>query len=285
MSQGEVEAGGLAPEATAPGAEKRGHAAWASQEVLTRGLLGIALVTTAYLLANILMYRYGRDQGIYATVADTVLRGGMPYRDAWDFKPPGIYVIYAATRTLFGSGQWAIRVVEVLGLASVVAAFVVLARRFFSDGRIGILAGALAVLVHAELEFWHTAQPESFGGMLTAWALVLATFEPTANDAVARRKEFACWTIAGALYGFCFLLKPPLGGGIVVSAAFAAHRLRTKLRGRPWSVRLRAVSAPFFCMAAGGAFVVAACASGSSRAAPFASFTRPCSSSRPTTRS
>ena len=138
----------------------------------------VALGTIAYLFVQILMFRYGRDQGIYATVADTMLRGGMPYRDAWDFKPPGIYVVYAMTRAVFGSGQWGIRLVEIAGLASVVGAFVILSRRFFSDWRIGILGGALAVLVHAELEFWHTAQPESFGGILTAWALVLATFEP-----------------------------------------------------------------------------------------------------------
>src|SRR5579859_5039445 len=263
MSQGHARADEMTSAESKPAAVvvgERKPAAWASGEVLTRGLLGIALALTAYLFVNILMYRYGRDQGIYATVAETMLRGGMPYRDAWDFKPPGIYLIYAATRAVLGPGQWAIRVVEVLGLASVVAAFVVLARRFFSDGRIGILAGALAVLVHAELEFWHTAQPESFGGMLTAWAIVLATFEPNANDARGRRKELAAWTLAGALYGFCFLLKPPLVGGAVVSAAFAAYRRRPKWADRSLSVRLRAMSAPFLCVAAGGAFAIAACA-------------------------
>src|SRR5258706_12678477 len=148
MNQGHVEAGEMAAAESKPSAVAAGkrRATWPSGEVLTRGLLGIALAMTAYLFVNILMYRYGRDQGIYATVADSMLRGGMPYRDAWDFKPPGIYLIYAATRAVLGPGQWAIRVVEVLGLVSVAGAFVVLARRFFSDGRIGILAAALAVL-------------------------------------------------------------------------------------------------------------------------------------------
>ena len=31
-------------------------------------------------------------------VARAVLAGGMPYRDAWDFKPPGVFLVYAATR-------------------------------------------------------------------------------------------------------------------------------------------------------------------------------------------
>jgi 4-amino-4-deoxy-L-arabinose transferase-like glycosyltransferase len=235
-------------------------AAWSTPEALHRVLVGVSLGAIVYLFANILMFRYGRDQGIYATVADEILRGGMPYRDAWDFKPPGIYVVYAATRAIFGSAQWAIRLVEVAGLASTVWAFVILARRFFSDWRIGIVGGALAVLVHAELEFWHTAQPESFGGMVTAWAIVLATFEPREGDPAARRKRFGAWALAGALYGFAFLLKPPLGGGAPISAAFAAYAMRREIDGRPLFERLRALSVPFLAMAAGSALVVAGCA-------------------------
>ena len=195
--------------------------------------MAVSLGTIAYLFVQILMFRYGRDQGIYATVADAILRGGMPYRDAWDFKPPGIYVVYAMARAVFGSGQWGIRLVEIAGLASLVGAFVILSRRFFSDWRIGILGGALAVLVHAELEFWHTAQPESFGGILTAWALVLATFEPKESDPIGRSKQLNAWVAAGALYGAAFLMKPPLGGGALVSAIFAAFRARQKNAGLP----------------------------------------------------
>jgi hypothetical protein len=228
-------------------------------ETLTRGLLAVSVAAIVYLFVQIMMFRYGRDQGIYATVADAVLRGKMPYRDVWDFKPPGIYLIYAVTRAVFGSGQWAIRLVEVAGLASAVGAFVVLAKRFFSDWRIGIIGGALAVLVHAELEFWHTAQPESFGGMLIAWALVLATFEPSATDPRARTKQLSAWALAGALYGFTFLLKPPLAGGALVSSVFAARRIQLKVSARPFAEQLRKVAAPVLVTAAGSAAVLFAC--------------------------
>jgi 4-amino-4-deoxy-L-arabinose transferase-like glycosyltransferase len=232
----------------------------ASREVLTQSLVAVSLGMIAYLFGQILMFRYGRDQGIYATVADTVLRGGMPYRDAWDFKPPGIYVVYAIARAVFGSRQWGIRLVEVAGLASVVGAFVILSRRFFSDWRIGILGGALAVLVHAELEFWHTAQPESFGGILTAWALVLATFEPDESDPVARSKQLNAWVFAGAFYGAAFLMKPPLGGGALVSAIFAGFRVRQKSGARPLKVQWRQLVAPLLSMAVGSAMVLLVCA-------------------------
>jgi hypothetical protein len=249
-----------APARAAVGRRSKVAEAWASSEVSTRVLLAGSLLTIAYLFVQILMFRYGRDQGIYATIAESMLRGGMPYREAWDFKPPAIYVIYAITRAVFGPGQWAIRLVEVLGLASVVGAFMILTRRFFSDARIGLVAGALAVLVHAELEFWHTAQPESFGGMLTVWALVLATFEPRRDDARGRSRQLAAWSLAGVLYGFCFLLKPPLGGAAVVSATFAAARMRPAFADRPLAERIGRFVSPFLFIAAGSALAIGVCA-------------------------
>ena len=226
-------------------------------QALTALLLTAAGLFTAWLLAQILMFKYGRDQGIYATVAATMLRGGMPYRDAWDFKPPGIYVIYAFARAALGPGQWAIRVVEVLGLAAVVYGFVVLSRRFFDSTAAGILGGALAVLVHAELEFWHTAQPESFGGMLTVFALVLATFEPAEDDSRRRKKLLGSWAAAGALYGGAFLLKPPLGGGALVSASFVAYRIWRRRSSESLDRRAAAALAePFLLMAAGSAALI-----------------------------
>src|SRR5689334_18114948 len=190
--------------------------------------LPILVVSAAgidYLFLQISMFRYGRDQGIYATVADAMLHGRMPYRDVWDFKPPGIFAVYALVRAVLGPAEVSIRVFEVMGLASVAVAFVILAMRFFGNWRIGVVGAALAVLVHAELEFWHTAQPESFGGMLTAWAIVLATFEPKRDDPRGRVKRLTAWALCGACYGMAFLMKPPLGGGALVSAAFVTYRV------------------------------------------------------------
>ncbi len=192
---------------------------------LTKALIVVCLAATAYLFLQISMFRYGRDQGIYAMAAAAILRGEMPYRDIWDFKPPGIFAVYAFTRALFGTSESAIRVVEILGLGSVVAAFAIFSRRFFGDWRVGIVGGALAALVHGELEFWHTSQPESFAGILTAWALVFATFEPESTDPRARRKQLGAWALAGACYGCAFLLKPPLGAGALASSAFVTWRM------------------------------------------------------------
>lgn len=217
-------------------------------------LSGLAVAVVVLLLGNILMYRYGRDQGIYAVVAEGMRQGGAPYKDAWDFKPPGIFLVYYASRLVFGTAEWGIRATECLFLASLVGAFAILSRRVFGKALPGLLGGACAVGIHGQLEFWHTAQPESFGGVLLAWALVLSTWERSPDDPKGASKELGAWVGAGALYAAAALLKPPLGGGFVVSLAFVGARvLRTTAEGD----RLRALVRLGGAFALGGALPIA----------------------------
>lgn len=236
------------------GAERRAAKAPAAarSKVLDRVLIGACVIAIAFLAGQIAMFGYGRDQGIYAMVADAVLRGQMPYRDAWDFKPPGIFLVYAAARALFGPAQVGIRVLEVLGLFGMCAAIVKLAERFFQSRATGFLAAALAVLAHAQLDFWHTAQPESFGGMLTIFALLLAAF-PQEEPAPSTRRVF----FAGVLFGFAGLLKPPLAGGGAVLALYLAHREWQSSAEKPRKERLRSAGIPFLWVALGGATPIA----------------------------
>jgi hypothetical protein len=218
-------------------------------------VLAIALGTAAVLLRALVSFEYGLDQGIYAVVSDAVLEGGAPYRDAWDFKTPGVFFVYALARGVAGSGMQAVRGLEAVAFASLVAAFAILSRRFVGSVRPGLLGGALAVTGHVWLGFWHTGQPESFGGPLLAWALVLATWEPRPDAARGGRVQWAAWAGAGALYAFAALLKPPLGGGIVVSWAIAA---RGAWESAPADGRLRATLHPTLAFAAGALAPLAA---------------------------
>ena len=47
-----------------------------------------------------------------------MLRGEAPYRDAWDFKPPGIYFVYALARGVLGPSMASVRMLEVVWLVS-----------------------------------------------------------------------------------------------------------------------------------------------------------------------
>ena len=187
----------------------------------------VAWGTIVFSALQILLFSFGRDQGIYATVADGLLQGQMPYRDVWDFKPPGIYLVYALAQGLLGKTMLSPRLLEVAGLVGVVFAFMRLSSAFVGVRRVGLLGGALAMLLHAEFEFWHTGQPEAFGGFLTVYALVL-----TVGDDYTRLGRWLAWVGIGLLFGAAFLLKPPLGGGVLVCGAYLARRYRSPTRSR-----------------------------------------------------
>src|SRR5690349_1844170 len=106
----------------------------------------VCWLVIAFSSLTILLYSFGRDQGIYAVVADTILDGGMPYRDAWDFKPPGIFLTYALAQGLFGKSMLAIRLLEVLGLIGTAFGLQRLGQVFLDRPRAGLVAAAVAAL-------------------------------------------------------------------------------------------------------------------------------------------
>jgi hypothetical protein len=183
--------------------------------------LGVASILIVVACAALLpAFSFGRDQGIYATVGSGILSGKVPYRDLWDFKPPGIFFIFAAAEALFGHTMAAPRILEALGILAMAIAATRLSERWYGSRTPGWIGAAIAAIVHLELDFWHTGQPESFGGILTILSLWLAT----SDRSPATRPLF--WGTAGALLGFSALLKPPLGGVAVVLFAYLGRQQR-----------------------------------------------------------
>ena len=67
--------------------------------MINRVLLALACVLLVVRLPS-LAQPMGADQGLYAYVGERILAGGLPYRDAWDQKPPAIHVTYSVMRAL-----------------------------------------------------------------------------------------------------------------------------------------------------------------------------------------
>lgn len=183
-------------------------------------LRAVCWVTIAFAALQVLLFSFGRDQGIYAMVASGLLDGKLPYRDIWDFKPPGIYLLYAVAFGALGESMLAPRILEVVGFVGIALAFQRLGKVYFGSRTAGLLAAAVACLVYAQMEFWHSGQPESFGAFFIVGALVL-----TARNPAGRRQRYLNWAGIGILFGCAFLLKPPLGGGALVCAAYLGRQV------------------------------------------------------------
>ena len=85
---------------------------------------------------QILVFSFGRDQGIYALVGEGLLHGKLPYRDLWDFKPPGIFFVYALAQGVFGKTMLAPRLLEVCALIGLVYCSGRLSQTWFAPLRI-----------------------------------------------------------------------------------------------------------------------------------------------------
>ena len=58
----------------------------------------------------------GRDSGVFLYIGQIWLEGEVPYRDAWDHKPPLVFLINAVGLCLAGGSQWGVWAVQWLML-------------------------------------------------------------------------------------------------------------------------------------------------------------------------
>jgi hypothetical protein len=147
----------------------------------------------------------GADQSLYAYVGERIREGGLPYRDAWDQKPPAIHFLYAAMRTIWADDG-------VVAAADLAAAATVAWLLFKVGGALGppgtgVVAGLLFLLL-SNPAFTRLggirlrSQCETFIAVaVTAAFLFLAARR--ASKSGARGQV----TAAGVLFGIAFTLK------------------------------------------------------------------------------
>lgn len=165
----------------------------------------------------------GADQGLYAYVGERVLDGGLPYRDAWDQKPPAIHVAYAAMRAAWPRAA-AVPAAD-LALAALTALLLWRLGWLLASPLVGQLA-ALLFLFLANPSFARLggvsvrAQCETFIAAAVTAAFVLLA---------GHRQRPAAWrlVLAGALLGLAFAFK--YNAVVYVAAGLAALLLWQRL--------------------------------------------------------
>lgn len=194
----------------------------------------------------------GGDQGIYATVGQSILHGGTPYRDAWDQKPPGVHLVYAAMFGLWHN-ESVVAAADLLVALLTAGLIVVLGRRLAPGTSAGLVAGAVFLLLgdpsfQRMSGLWSRAQAETFIALLVTAGFVLShAAVGAASLRGSERKALSLAVAAGALFGVAFLFKYNAGTYLAVAAVLAftgvPTSLRTDPRNGPW--RLLARQAPW----------------------------------------
>jgi hypothetical protein len=152
------------------------------------------------------------DEGVFLYVARVIAEGGMPYRDVWDHKPPGVYLL----DLLAGANAWGIFLLQ----ATLLATAAWLSNRALVRGGLGphgAIFGTIAWVVAVPRLFLEDGLQTNFPE-LYALPLQFAAFGLFADDE-ARHTPTWRTVVLGGLAAAAALLKPTLIG-VWVAIAF-----------------------------------------------------------------
>ncbi|MDP9468351.1 MAG: hypothetical protein M3P32_06375 [Chloroflexota bacterium] len=163
--------------------------------------LALFLLLSAFVLIPGLVLGPHTDAGIFATIGEQLTRGDLPYRDAWDHKPPGIYAVAAIAALLPGPTWPAFWAISVMFLAA--------------TGQVlqWIVGRPLAAVAVLAMGLYPAAtgggQTEAFAALPAAIAFLMAS----------RQRWFVSGLAAGCALIFSFQLAPLLVALVVLAGA------------------------------------------------------------------
>lgn len=176
---------------------------------------------------------FGDDQGLYYYVAREWRHGTIPYRDVFDHKPPGIYVVYRVALSLFGESLASPKITElacVLALGALVARLVVPRGKRVPRALYGASATVASIAHYGFFDFWNAYQTE-----LWYTTLGIATIVCAVHVRSLRRASFG----VGLFVSLAVLMKPmsvfysAIGvGALVHRLVFRSHKVGFGLGGR-----------------------------------------------------
>ncbi|MFN8532210.1 MAG: glycosyltransferase family 39 protein [Dehalococcoidia bacterium] len=182
--------------------------------------IGVVAIGFVALSVPLLAQPFGRDQGIFATIADAISRGQLPYRDAWDHKPPGIDYAYALAFRLFGRSWTSVHLLELL---AILAAMLGLWAMMRPTERLGAIAAAALLGAGSILQFewWDRGQAEFLIASLSTLGLAALV--------AGRGARLGSALAGGVLLGALVWFKPtavPIAafGALVVLVRLGAGR-------------------------------------------------------------
>jgi len=185
----------------------------------------VALVVAAFVV-RVPTFRLPLDQdgSVFAYVAKTWADGGLPYRDAWDHKPPLTYIVYRGLFLVGPATGPGVNLTLRLGSAACDAATAVLlfllARRLFGLG-VGLVAGLVyAVFAGAPILQLEAFQPERLAVLCTVAGVLAAV-------AYADSRNYALAALSGLLFGLGLVAKQivaPVGVAVWAWLSWDAFR-------------------------------------------------------------
>lgn len=169
----------------------------------------LAVVPRAFYLA----VPFERDEGAYAYMAEVIGRGGLPYVQAFDHKPPLVYYFYQVSMQLFGHTNAAPRLLAMFFVATACLLTMLLVYRF-TRSLFAATCSCLLLGMGSALPVYNgfTANTEVFTlPFIVGGVLLLAEEVPS----------WQRFFLAGLLFGSGIMVKQPVA--VIALAVLAYH--------------------------------------------------------------
>lgn len=185
---------------------------------LKRSVVSVLLLGALLGGTSLLYPRTSLDSPASTYVGATIVEGGVPYRDAWDLRAPGVYFAYALNIFLLGKSAVAMRLFDFLWQMATALVLYFIARRC-TAGTAALLAAALYPAAYYSMHYSTWAQPDGYLNLPMALSFYFAA------RALESGRPLHWAASAGAL-GLATLFKLPYG-------LFGVALLVAATRGQP----------------------------------------------------
>jgi hypothetical protein len=188
-------------------------------------ILAMAAVAFVFVRVPLVSVPLERDEGEYAYIAQRLLVGEVPYRDAFDQKPPGVFLAYASAFVLLGQSIESIHLFTYAWTAVTALALFGCVRRLA-----GALAGGFTVLVFAIA----SADPRLTANAANTEIFMLLPMVASVYcmlRALEAKSGMRWWVLCGALAAAaCWFKQIAAANALYVAAVPAAEGLLRRPR-------------------------------------------------------
>ena len=168
----------------------------------------LAVAGTSALLGLVsLAYPFGRDQGLYAFLADAMLHGMSLYKDVPMMQMPLTAVVHLLALVFFGHSMTAIRVFDLFWTAGIAMLLYVFVRGMFRRTGLALLVGLFFPFLYYIFGWWETAQVDGFLNLPAAGAFALAAVALNRPAGASASGERLHWFLAGLLVTLALFFK------------------------------------------------------------------------------
>src|SRR2546422_1631807 len=188
-------------------------------------LLVLIILGGAAIRLRLLDAPLDRDEGEYAYFGQLLLQGIPPYAQAYNFKMPGIYAVYAVILAILGETTVGIHLGLLAATSLTIVLLFLVAARLFAVRVAIVAATTFAALALSPRLFFTSAYAEHFVLPLALAGLLVLL---TASD----HRGVARFLVSGALLGTAFVVKQSGGAFVLFAVLYVLLDARRDARRR-----------------------------------------------------